>query len=332
MTLGRRTFAIAGLAVTAGAALTGFATNARAKSTAESFPPIGDFVTVNGAKVHYVQDGTGPDLVLLHGAGGNLREFTLQHLDLLKDRYRVTCFDRPGLGYSDRHPDVDQSALSSQGESPMQQAQMLRDAATQLGIKSPIVGGHSFGGIVAMAWAIMGLDTTADVNASGIVSMAGVLMPWPGDLGAYYTINGSAVGGAVTIPFIAAFATQSQIDAAIDGVFAPQVPPAGYRSYAGAELAVRADIFRANVRQVNGLRPFVVEMTKRYPDLSLPIEIVHGTADTTVPITVHADEVIKIVPSVNITRLDGVGHMPHHADIDATIAAIDAAASRAGLR
>jgi len=332
MTLGRRAFTIAGLAIAAGATLTGCASNARSTSTRQSIPPIGKFVEVNGAKVHYVQEGTGPDLVLLHGAGGNLREFTLQHVDVLKDRYRVTCFDRPGLGYTDRHPDVDASVLSTEGESPQQQAQMLRDAASQLGIKNPIVGGHSFGGIVAMAWAVMGLDEDADVNASAIVSMAGVLMPWPGDLGAYYTFNGSALGGALSVPLISALATKAQINAAIDGVFAPQSPPPGYRAYAGAELAVRADVFRANVRQVNASRPHVVTLSKRYPELSLPIEIVHGTADTTVPITVHADEIVKIVPTANVTRLEGVGHMPHHADIDATIAAIDRAATRAGLR
>jgi len=332
MTLGRRAFTIAGLAVAAGATLTGCASNARQKSTLQSTPPIGKFVTVDGARVHYTQDGTGPDLVLLHGAGGNLREFTLQHVDLLKDRYRVTCFDRPGLGYTDRHPDVDASALSSEGESPLQQAQMLRDAASQIGVKNPIVGGHSFGGIVAMAWALMGLDTDADVNAAGIVSMAGVLMPWPGDLGAYYTINASAIGGVTTVPLISAFATQSQIDNAVAGIFAPQKPPAGYLAYAGAELAVRPDVFRANARQVNGSLPHVKQMAKRYPALTLPIEIVHGTADTTVPIAVHADEIVKIVPSARVNRLIGIGHMPHHADIDATIAAIDAAASRAGLR
>ena len=332
MTLGRRAFTIAGLAIAAGTVLTGCASTARTNATRERIPPIGKFVTVDGAKVHYVQEGSGPDLVLLHGAGGNLREFTLQHVDLLKDRYRVTVFDRPGLGYTDRHPDIDASVLSSEGESPQQQAQMLRDAASQLGIKSPIVAGHSFGGIVAMAWAVMGLDEASEVNASGIVSMAGVLMPWPGGLGAYYTINSSALGATVTVPLISALATKAQINAAVDGVFAPQTPPAGYRAYAGSELAVRPDIFRANVRQVNGSRPHVVTLSARYPELTLPIEIVHGTADTTVPITVHADEIVKIVPSARITRLDGIGHMPHHADIDATIAAIDAAAMRAGLR
>ena len=73
-------------------------------------------------------------------------------------------------------------------------------------------------------------------------------------------------------------------------------------------------------------------MSKRYPDLNLPIEILHGSEDTTVPYSVHTAEIEKIVDSVSVTLLEGVGHMPHHADPAAAVAAVDRAASRAGLR
>ena len=76
----------------------------------------------------------------------------------------------------------------------------------------------------------------------------------------------------------------------------------------------------------------MVDLSKRYPELTLPIEIVHGEEDTTVPIHVHAEEVAKIVPQVNTVRLAGVGHMPHHAAPQVVIDAIDRAAERAGLR
>ena len=106
----------------------------------------------------------------------------------------------------------------------------------------------------------------------------------------------------------------------------------GYVDYIGGLLALRLETFRANARQVNTLRPHVVKMETRYPELRLPIEIVHGTADTTVPIKVHSEELIKIVPSARLTRLEGVGHQPHQVDEAAAIAAIDRAAWRASLR
>ena len=163
------------------------------------------------------------------------------------------------------------------------------------------------------------------------MSLAGVTMPWPGDLDRYYTVNGSSFGGAVTIPMISAFTPQSLIDSSIAATFAPQPSPEGYAAYIGAGLTLRPDSMRANTRQVNTSRPHVVELSQRYPELTLPIEIVHGEDDTTVPIHVHAEEIAKIVPQVNTVRLAGVGHMPHHSEAGTVIEAIDRAAMRAGL-
>ena len=333
MQLALKALTLTALTLGLGAILTGCTATYRDQAAEQAFPPIGQFVTVQGgAKVHYIQAGTGPDVVLIHGAGGNLRDFKFDLFDKLTDHYRVTAFDRPGLGYTDRFPGIDTGALATAGESPLQQATMLREAASQLGITQPVVVGHSMGGIVAYQWALMGLDSASDVNAAAMVSFAGVAMPWPGDLGPYYTINASAFGGAVTIPLISAFVPTSKVEDVIEGTFAPQPAPTGYADYIGAALALRPETFRANVRQVNSLRPYAVEMAKLYPDLTLPIEILHGTADTTVPIDIHSEKVAALVKSAHLTRLDGVGHMPHHVDPAAAIDAIDRAAARAGLR
>ena len=314
-----------------GAVATGLTAQYRASQAEDAYPPLGDFVAVTGGKVHYVQEGTGPHLVLLHGAGGNLREFTFDLMGRLTDRYTVTAFDRPGLGYTDRVPSVATGLTATEGDSPQDQAKMLREAAAELRITDPIVAGHSFGGIVSYAWAVAGLDENNPVNARAIVSMAGVTMPWPGELDRYYRVNGSAFGGVVTIPTISALVPPSVIDSSIEATFAPQSAPAGYRDYIGAGLTLRPSSMRANTRQVNTSRPHVVALSQRYPELSLPIEIVHGEEDKTVPIHIHAEEIAKIVPQVNTVRLPGVGHMPHHAAPQTVIDAIDRAAARAGL-
>lgn len=333
MKLARRTVTASAIALGIAAVLTGCTATYRTAEAERAFPPIGKFVTVDGgARVHYIQAGDGPDVVLIHGAGGNLRDFKFDLFDRLTDHYRVTAFDRPGLGYTDRYPGIADGPFATAGESPRQQATMLREAALALGVHDPVVVGHSFGGIVAYAWAVMGLDEDSPVNASAMVSFAGVAMPWPGELGPYYQINGSAFGGAVTIPLISAFVPTSKVEDVIEGTFAPQAAPDGYAEYIGAPLALRPETFRANVRQVNTLRPHAVELSQRYPELTLPIEILHGTADTTVPIDIHSEKVISLVASAHLTRMSGVGHMPHHVDPEAAIAAIDRAAARAGLR
>ncbi len=332
MTSVRKILAFVALGIGAGAALTGCSANTRATAAEKDYPPVGQFVEVTGGKVHYLRQGSGPELILLHGAGGNLRDYTFDLFDRLTDDYTVTAFDRPGLGYTDRVPGIETGAFATDGDSPQAQAKMLREAAGKLGITDPIVAGHSFGGIVSMAWAVAGLDEDVPHNARAIVSFAGVAMPWPGDLGTYYTVNGSALGGAVVIPIISALASEDRIDSAVEGVFAPDPAPDGYAEHVGARLTLRPENFRANVRQVNTLYPNVVKLKARYPELTLPIEILHGTADTTVPIDVHAREIIKIVDSVRVRELDGVGHMPHHVAPTEAVATIDRAADRAGLR
>lgn len=315
-----------------GAVLTGCTGAYRDRLAEKNYPPVGKFVHIKGRKVHYVQAGQGPDVILLHGAGGNLRDFTFDLMDRLTDRYRVTAFDRPGLGYTDRVPGVATGAFATEGDSPNAQAAMLREAAEQIGISNPIVVGHSFGGIVAMAWATTDLDAPSDSNAAAVVSYGGISMPWPGKLGAYYTLNGTALGGALVIPVITALVPMSVVRDGINNVFTPQDAPDGYADHIGAPLTLRTDSFRANIRQVNTLRPKVVDMTALYTRLTLPIEILHGTADQTVPITVHPEELVKIVPTARLTSLDGIGHMPQHAAPEEAVAAIDRAAARAGLR
>lgn len=292
-------------------------------------PPIGDFITLPTGKIHYIKRGRGPDVILLHGAGGNLRDFDFALIDALAARYRVTAFDRPGLGYSD---DIAGGLWDNQGASPAAQVAVLRAAARALGIRRPIVVGHSFGGIIALAWATQALASPNDqADPAAIVSFAGVAMPWPGGLGAYYTVNSSRLGGAMLVPLLAAYVPDRMVDAAVRATFAPQSAPDGYVAHLGGALALRPDSFRANARQVNQLRPHVVAMTAHYPALTLPIEIIHGDADTTVPLAIHAAELIKIAPSARLQVLAGIGHQPHHSAPAAAIAAIDRAAARAQL-
>ena len=326
-----KTITLAAAALGLGAALTGVAATKRAAASEQAYPPLGDFVEVDGGRLHYVRKGAGPEVILLHGAGGNLREFTFDLMDRLTDRYTVTAFDRPGLGYSDHAPGHSPMPWARDGAGPAAQAAMLRDGAEALGIENPVLVGHSFGGIVSMAWAVDALDREAATNPAAVVSLGGVLMPWPGGLGAFYTVNGHPFGGAVTIPLLSAFVTEGYVKASVDGIFAPQEPPEGYIDYIGAPLTIRPSTFRANVRQVNTLRPHVVAMAARYPELTLPVEILHGSSDTIVPPEIHPRGFLPLVPSANLVEMEGVGHMPHHADPEAAVAAVDRAASRAGL-
>jgi pimeloyl-ACP methyl ester carboxylesterase len=289
-------------------------------------PPSGDFVTVGATKVHYKIMGDGPDLVLLHGASGNFNDFTLSLTERLTGRYRVIMFDRPGLGWTDRLPGHG-GAWNNDEETPIEQAALLQAAADELGVKNPIVLGHSFGGIVALAWGLSRPDDT-----SALVLVGAVAEPWPGDLGWQYTINGRPLGGAIVIPMISALVPMNYVRGGIGAIFAPQQAPENYSEHLGVGLTLRRESMRANAQQVNALRPHVVEMQKSYGTLSMPIEIIHGDADTIVPLTVHGAVLVKDVPNGKLTVLAGAGHMPQHTHAAEVEASIDRAAVRAGLR
>lgn len=314
-------------ALAGGAYLTDRQSGQRADAAETAFPPEGQFIEVNGRQVHAVVRGQGPDVILLHGAGGNTREFTFAFMDRLTDRYRVIVFDRPGLGYTDRASQAYDDAFNTEAESPSEQAAMLDAAAAELGVESAVIVGHSFGASVALAWALDHPDRVA-----GVVNLAGPSHPWPGDLGAYYRVNASLIGGAVVTPIISAFAGDARIEEAVKGIFAPQPVPEGYVDHIGAPLTIRTGSMRANTRQVNGLYEHIVEMSKRYADeLTIPLEIIHGDQDTTVPLDIHSIPLKEAMPHANLTVLEGIGHMPHHSHPELVEAAIDRIALQAGL-
>jgi pimeloyl-ACP methyl ester carboxylesterase len=291
----------------------------REAEAARRYPPMGRFVTVAGRRIHLATAGRGPDVVLIHGALGNLRDFTFGLMPRLAGRYRVTAFDRPGLGWSED--------LGSEGVSPFAQAAALRAAAAAAGLRRPVVVGQSYGGAVAMAWAL-----AAPAETAAVVSIAGATMPWSGGPGALYSIAGSAFGAATVVPLITALIPERHIEGAVADIFAPEPVPAGYLDHIGAPLALRRATLVANARQINGLKPFLRAMARAYPRLRRPVEAVHGTADRIVPAHVHAAPMVRLLPEGRLVLLDGAGHMPHHTREAAVIGAIDRAAARARLR
>ena len=132
-----------------------------AKKAERRNPPTGRFITVGGVRLHYVERGTGSPLVLLHGNGSMIQDFELSGLiDLAAKKYRVIAFDRPGFGYSDRP--------RSTVWTPEAQANLINTALKQMGVSQPLVLGHSWGTLVAVALALKYPDNIrALILASG---------------------------------------------------------------------------------------------------------------------------------------------------------------------
>jgi pimeloyl-ACP methyl ester carboxylesterase len=268
------------------------------------FPPIGQYIWVDGARVHYHRTGQGPDIVLIHGASGNLREWEFGLRAALQNRFTVTAFDRPGHGYSDAIP---------LGAHLAAQAAHLRKAAAALGITAPVLIGHSYGGSVALAWALQDAPV-------GMMLIAAPSLPWPGRLDPWYRITQTALGRAFATALAAALVPQAYVQQATNAVFAPQTPPKGYLARFGAMLTLRRATLMANTAQVNALKGDILAQMAGYSALDMPIALIHGDADTIVPLHIHAAKLAPQLPRAQLTMLHGAGHMPHHSHLDVILA------------
>ena len=280
------------------------------------YPPLGQIVTVAGRRVHALTMGSGRDVVLIHGASGQLRDLVdlMQHL---APHYRVTALDRPGLGHSD--------SLDGGGVDPAAQARHLAEACAQLGITAPIVLGQSYGGTVALAW---GLGVVGPQQAAALVLVSSPSLPWPGKLDWWYQLTDTKLGRALGVPMATALVTDGYLERLIPGLFAPSPEPPGYAKATGAALALPRRNMASNARQINGLYAHVTAMQGHYPGLTLPIELVHGEADTIVPLHIHSQPLAGLIASARLTVLAGAGHMPHHTHVNDVVGAVTRAANR----
>ncbi|MBL3564724.1 alpha/beta fold hydrolase [Rhodovulum sulfidophilum] len=101
---------------------------------AEDYAPTGRLIEIDGRQVHAHQEGSGPDVILLHGAGGNTRDFTFDLLDRLSADFRVTAFDRPGLGHTD--------PLHPNGESPEEKEEVMEEERRRMGLGKEVMVGN----------------------------------------------------------------------------------------------------------------------------------------------------------------------------------------------
>lgn len=275
-----------------------------------AFPPLGQFVTVDGLRLHYEQFGDGPDLVLIHGSAGNIRDMTFGLAPALQDRYRVTVFDRPGLGYSQAGAD----------QSITEQARVLAQASRQIGLKNPVVLGQSYGGSVALAWGL----TQPDI-ISGLILVSAPSMPWSDDAPFIYKANAHPIWGRLTRPLISAWVPASYVASQIEAVFTPQPSPGGYSGHIGAGLTLRRASLQANALQRVTLREEVRALAPKWSKLDLPVYLIHGDADQTVGLHIHALPLSQSLPNAELIVINGVGHMPHQTHMTEVISAIDRA-------
>jgi pimeloyl-ACP methyl ester carboxylesterase len=279
-------------------------------------PPAGRFVEVEveGGRLHIVELGSAdaPPVVLLHGASGNLGDMQLALGERLAARYRVILIDRPGHGWSDR-PDGRDDA------SPARQAALIHQALARIGVTRPVMLGHSWAGAVATGYA---LDFPGEV--AGLVLLAPVTHPWPGDV--------SWINNLVATPLIGPLVARTLmlpvgyflVAPGVKSVFAPQSPPPGYATATGVQMILRPSEFIANAQDLAGLKAFVTAQAPRYGEIAAPVIIISGdNNDKVVSTDIHSRAIARQLPHARLIVLPGVGHMVQYAAPERVVQVID---------
>jgi pimeloyl-ACP methyl ester carboxylesterase len=106
----------------------------------------GNTIRLDGVAIHYVDQGRGPPLVLIHGLGGHTYNFRC-NIPVLSKHLRVVALDLKGFGYSER-PVVGDYSLTAQ-------ARLVGRLMERLDISRAAVLGHSMGAAIALRLAVI---------------------------------------------------------------------------------------------------------------------------------------------------------------------------------
>lgn len=263
-------------------------------------PPIGQFITVDGVRLHYVIAGEGPGIILVHGASSNLQEFTSSILPELARSHRVIAFDRPGYGHS-------QAPRGGAWFDPTAVADLLLKASAELGVKKPLLLGHSWAGSIVMSAMV-----NFPERISGGVLLSGVAGHWAGPLNWTYAIGDKPLIGPL-FAWTLVYPLGSLVLANnVQEVFTPDTMPEGHLDRAAVALALRPATFQRNVRDMNRLNEFMQVLSPHYDQVKQPLLIIHGEDDILVPYWNHGRRVLPVIKQAKVVMLPHTGHAPHH--------------------
>lgn len=233
-------------------------------------------IEINGFPIHYIDEGEGRPILLLHGWGSSIEAWTRMIAFLkAKGGFRIVAMDFPGCGKTPlpEHP----LTLDDYTE-------LTLEFCRQLGIERPIIFGHSNGGRVTLS--MLGQEL---LSAEKVVLFGAAGLKAKGDM--KKTVR------------IAAFKTAK---------FFLTLP--GLRSHT-AELLnrVRAHFGSSDYNNApEVMRKTLVSLVNSdvshlLPNIKAPTLLIWGSNDTAVPLAL-AQKMEKLIPDAGLCVMQGCGH------------------------
>ncbi len=267
-----------------------------ARRVEAAVPPQGRFIDIAGNKIHYLDVGSGPAILMVHGLGGQMRNFTYALVDRLKSDFRVVVMERPGAGYSKRAAGVS-ARLGVQ-------ADVVAELIAALELDRPLLVGHSLGGALSLAVALEHPEA-----ASGLALISPLTQPQDGVPPAFRVL-------AIASPRLrrlAAWTLATPLAILRGGrvlstVFGPEAPPADFATRGGGLLGLRPRSFYSTSTDLMAVNEDLPGFAARYGTLRLPTGILFGSDDLVLSAEAHGRRMIDQVPGLTYETIPG-GHM-----------------------
>jgi pimeloyl-ACP methyl ester carboxylesterase len=250
---------------------------------------------VDGLRLHYVVEGRGPAVILVHGLGG-FAETWRHNIEPLARRATVYAVDLPGFGASAK-PRSRYRLGNFAGA--------LRGFMDGLGLAQASLVGHSLGGAVSVTYALMHPSRVERLALVGAVvpgcsfrpswAFRAVAIRGLGEIASSFAWAGlykACLARCFHIP------DRAEVDFFVDYRYAARTEPAARAAYLSTLRDVRID-----------METHAHDYRRAMATLELPVLLIHGRQDRVVPAS-HCDEVAALVPHASVRRVDACGHFP----------------------
>ncbi|MGF6772096.1 pimeloyl-ACP methyl ester carboxylesterase [Paraburkholderia sp. GAS199] len=251
------------------------------------------FVKIMGTEVHYVDEGHGDTIVMIHGFASSLHTWN-RVADELKRSYRVIRLDLPPFG-------VTGPLRSSSGEIETMNLPTYRrfiDTFMQaLGVTRATLIGNSLGGLISWDYAVRHRDA---VERLVLIDSAGFPMKLPIYIGLF---NSALV--RMSSPW---WLPEAIIKSAVRNVYGDP------RKIDAVTLRRYVEFFhgegtREAIGKMVPTLDFTEVDTNVLKTLSVPSMVLWGAKDRWIP-TAHAAEFASRIPGATSVMYPGLGHIP----------------------
>jgi len=233
--------------------------------------------------------------VLVHGLGGNLRNFAPELVDTLAQNHRVIALDRPGSGYS---------ISDVPGPDLFAQAAMVAGLIDALELGPVVLVGHSLGGALSLAL----VETRPDCVAA--LALVAPLTQPVGEIPPQFRALmirspfGRSVFGWLTLGLVGILAGRARTMPA----FAPDPVPADFNTRGGGALVFRPSTFEAASRDAQGIPGTIECIVAGYAAIDRPVHVLFGDGDQILPPGLHGNSITTQIAGARCDRVAG-GHM-----------------------